>query len=208
MKMIRALLAAAACGVLLSAGGCYDRFKTSSQSDVAGDALDRAELAKETVSHWTNFAALTARRLMEEYGPPDEVHADRLVWTNNGPWRRTVVTNEQGVGLLAPGADQDIVEQAAGYRPNPKQADAAAVETSNFDRRVVFDPRRGELSSRATREEYNFLRLNLADDVVHGRMQPNEARDSYASIVTFESSGKTSPYLLGLRFRPEVVPAP
>jgi hypothetical protein len=205
MKMIRGLLAAAACGALLSGGGCYDRFKTSSQADVAGNALDRAELAKETVSHWTNFAALTARRLMEEYGPPDEVHADHLVWIKNSPWRRTVVSNEQGVGLLAPGSDQDIVEQTVGYGANPKHAGAAA---SDFDRRVVFDPRSGELSSRATREEYNFLRLNLADDVIRGRMRPQEARDSYANLVSLDQAGKTSPYLLGLRFGPEVIPPP
>jgi hypothetical protein len=208
MKISRAILISAALGSLLAAAACYDRVKTSPHADVAGSVLDRAELAKETVSHWTNFSALTARRVMEEYGPPDEVHADRLVWINNSPWRRTVVSNEQAVGLLAPGAEQDIVEQTADYRVAPNHADMAAAKAAAFDPRVVLNPRRGQLSSRATAEEYNFLRLNLADDVIHGRMRPVEARDSYASIVSFEKSGKTSPYLLGLRFEPEVVPAP
>jgi hypothetical protein len=169
--------------------------KTSPQADVAGAALDRRELAEATVSHWSPVSRLAGRRLMEEYGVPDEVHADQLVWRNNSPWRRTVAANVRPMASDDP-VTQDVVTQTVKYAMNRPQT----VAVESFDDHVSFDPRTGELSSRAEREEHNYLRLNLADDVIQGRLQPQQARDSYASIVNFEQSGKTSPYLLGLRF--------
>ena len=31
------------------------------------------------------------RRIIDKYGPPDEVHASFLVWNHAGPWSQTVV---------------------------------------------------------------------------------------------------------------------
>jgi hypothetical protein len=174
------------------------RVKTSAQADAAGAALDRRELAEATVSHWANVPALAARRMMEEYGPPDEVHADRLVWLHNSPWRRTVVLNERS-GFGVPPSERDVVEQSVDYSMTPRQAR----EVEEFDRSVTYNPRDQALTSRADDEAHNFLRLNLADDIVNGRLTPKAASLSYASIVTFEQAGKTSPYLLGLRFIPQ-----
>jgi hypothetical protein len=195
MRISRAVSLAAALGLLLSAGGCFSRVKTSPQADVAGEALDRRELAEATVSHWSDLSRLSARRLMEEYGVPDEVHADSLVWRNNGPWRRTVVSNVRPMTAEDP-AVQDVVSQTVKYALNRGQS----LDLLRFDDHLTFDPRTGELSSSADREAHNYLRLNLADDVAHGRLRPDQARDSYASLVNYERSGKTSPYLLGLRF--------
>ena len=195
MRVSRGALTAAALGALLGTAGCFSRVKTSSQADVAGAALDRRELAEATVSHWSTPSRLAARRLIEEYGVPDEVHADHLLWVNNSPWRRTVVSNVRPM-LETDTAGLDVVEQTVKYPLTREQAFAVAT----FDDRAAFDPKTGELSSRADREEHNYLRLNLADDVAQGRLRPEQARDSYASIVSFEQSGKTSPYLLGLRF--------
>ena len=195
MRISRVVLAAAALGALLPAAGCFSRVKNSPQADGAGAALDRRELAEATVSHWSDPSRLAARRLMEEYGVPDEVHADQLVWRNNSPWRSTVAANVRPMASDDP-VTQNIVTQTVKYAMNRKQT----IDVGTFDERVAFDPRTSELTSRADREEHNYLRLNLADDVIQGRLQPEQARDSYASIVSFEKSGKTSSYLLGLRF--------
>ena len=195
MRISRGVLISAVFAALAAAAGCFSRVKTSPQADVAGAALDRRELADATVAHWSTPSRLAARRLMEEYGVPDEVHGDHLVWRGDGPWRRTVVSNVRPMAENDP-VLQDIVEQAVKYPLTPKQA----VDVAAFDERVSYDRRTGELSSRADREEHNYLRLNLADDVIQGRARPEQARDSYASIVDFERAGKTSPYLLGLRF--------
>ena len=195
MKISRAALIPVALGALLAAG-CFSRVKTTPQADVAGAALDRRELAQATVSHWSQVSELAAKRMMEEYGVPDEVHADHLVWVNNSPWRRTIVSNARTPYAEPGAAELGVIEQTVSYRLTSKQA----VDVAAFDDRVAFNARAGELSSRSDREEHNFLRFNLADDVAHERLRPEAARDSYASIVTFEAAGKTSPYLLGLRF--------
>ena len=196
MKISGAVFAALGCAALLAAAGCFSRVKTSPQADVAGAALDRRELAQATVAHWSQVSELAAKRMMEEYGVPDEVHADHLIWVNNSPWRRTIVSNVQAPYADSGAAELGVIEQTVSYRSTPKQA----IDVAAFDDRVAFNARAGELSSRADKEEHNFLRLNLADDVAHGRLRPEAARGSYGSIVNFEASGKTSPYLLGLRF--------
>lgn len=195
MGISRFVSIAAALGLLLPAAGCFSRVKTSQQADVAGAALDRSEVAQATVSHWSDVSRLSARRLIEEYGVPDEVHADSLVWNNNGPWRRTVVSNVRPMTAEDP-ANQEVVSQTVKYSMNRGQS----LDILRFDEHLGFDPASGELSSRSDREAHNYLRMNLADDVAHGRLRPDQARDSYDSIVKFEESGKTSPYLLGLRF--------
>ncbi|HXT02185.1 MAG TPA: hypothetical protein VN915_16045 [Elusimicrobiota bacterium] len=195
MRISRVVSTAAALGLLLPAAGCFSRVKTSPQADVQGEALDRREIAEATISHWSDVSRLSARRLLEEYGVPDEVHADSLVWDNNGPWRRTVVSNVRPMTADDP-VTQQVVSQTVKYNMNRGQS----LDILRFDEHLGFDPVTGELSSSADREAHNYLRLNLADDVAHGRLRPDQARDSYASIVKFEQAGKTSPYLLGLRF--------
>jgi hypothetical protein len=195
MRISRLVPAVASLALLLPAGGCFSRAKTSPSADVKGEALDRKEVAEATVSHWSDVSRLSARRLMEEYGVPDEVHADSLVWNNNGPWRRTVVNNVRPMAADDP-VTQSVVSQTVKYNMNRGQS----LDILRFDDHVGFDPSNAELSSSSDAEAHNYLRLNLADDVAHGRLRPDQARDSYASIVSFEKAGKTSPYLLGLRF--------
>lgn len=185
---------AAVFGVLLSAGGCLSRAKTSPQTDTAQSALDRRDLTEAVIGTWSNVSMMAARRLMEEYGIPDEVHYGRLVWNHNGPWKRTVVRDQRP--SYVEGDELGIVEQTIDYPMTQAQASAL----SSFDPKVTVNSRSGEMTSRADREEVNYLRMNLADDVASRRMSAGQARDAYASIVSLEASGKSSPYMLGLRF--------
>ena len=137
---------------------------------------------------------MAARRTIGEYGVPDEVHSNRLIWNDRGPWRRTIVKDVRPA--FVEGDELGIIEQSADDALTPaQQANVAALGPQ-----TSFDARDGELTSVADEEAHNFLRLNLADDVARGRMSPEQARDSYKGIVDFEASGKESPYLLGLRF--------
>jgi hypothetical protein len=94
------------------------------------------------------------------------------------------------------GDELGIIEQSADDALTP----ALEANLTTLGPWTSFNARDGELTSSADEEAHNFLRLNLADDVARGRLTPEQARDSYKSIVDFEASGKTSPYLLGLRF--------
>ena len=184
-------------GASLAVGGCASMEGLETSKGSMGDASDRRFLAQDVVDNWSNVSAMAARRLIEEYGVPDEVHANRLVWNQNGPWKRTVV-REVKPPYTEPG-DLGVVEQTINYSMTPGQADAV----SAFDPQVTFNARSSELSALSDREELNYLRLNLADDIVRRGVSVNQAHETFANIVSLEQSGKSSPYMAGLGFQLE-----
>lgn len=181
----------------LAASGCVSPVNGPADSDPALAAAYRQRLADDALSTWSSDSALAARALMEQYGTPDEVHYGQVVWNGNRPWRRTVARDVRP--LYVPGDELGLVEQSVAYAPlTPEQAARLAA----FDPKVTFDPKSGLLTARSDREAVNILRLNLADDVVHHRVDADQARADYARILSLESSGKTSSYLMSLRFTP------
>lgn len=50
--------------------------------------------AHTTVQTWPKEAKKAAEMMIQKYGEPDEITAMRLVWHDNGPWKRTIVTKE------------------------------------------------------------------------------------------------------------------
>jgi hypothetical protein len=192
MKAFQAILSCAALVALAALTGCISPVKTA--QDNALTAADRRVLAQAVADGWSDTSALAARRLIEQYGAPDEVRSDRMVWRGNGPWRRTVVRDVRPP--LIEGADLGVVEQTIVLPLAPGQA----ADVSAIDGRVTFDARTAELTARADREELNFLRLNLADDVADGRRTVEDARREYARNVSLEQSGRSMPDMHGLRF--------
>lgn len=179
---------------LLAAGGCVPAVRGGRHGDTARAAADRSDLAEVSVAQWSNDSRLAARGLIEKYGVPDEVHFGRLVWNRRGPWKRIAVRDIRP-GYVE-GDDLGLIEETVDYAlPAGREVDLAALGGA-----VTFDPRAGELSSRADREALNCLGLNLADDALSGRLSVQDARAAYAKIVDLELSGKSSPYLLSLRF--------
>jgi hypothetical protein len=113
--------------------------------------------------------------MIEKYGQPDEVTAMRLVWHDNGPWKRTIVTKEE-TDHAFPMPHKDVLEQVIDYRvPTDKVDDLA-----KYDGSVIVERTKGELSARCDKEEANYLALNLANDVATGKKSPADAREQYA----------------------------
>lgn len=194
MKAHRGLRFGAVLAAALAAGGCLSPVKSSTRPDTVRAMTDRRDLAEAVIANWSDISALAARRLMEQYGVPDEVRSGRLVWNERGPWKRTVVRDRRWP--YAPPEELGVVEQTIEY---PLAAGQIA-DIRAFDDHVTFNPASREMSSSADREEVNYLRLNLADDVANGRVSVEEARRDYAKILALEGEGKSSPYLLSLHF--------
>ncbi|UPT74732.1 MAG: hypothetical protein M0D55_03130 [Elusimicrobiota bacterium] len=150
--------------------------------------------AVEVADRWSPPSAAAAKRLIELYGPPDDAQLNRLTWNRKGPWLRTAVWNRPQV-YRSP-RDFDLVEQTVRY---PVSREKAA-ELVAFSGALLVDVAKGEMSSRASREEVNFLNLNLADEVVRGRKTVDEARVAYKRILELTAAGKSSAYVGGLRF--------
>jgi hypothetical protein len=159
----------------------------------------RLTQANADIAAWSSLSALAARRIFDKYGAPDEIQPNYLAWDNGSPWTRTVVFN---VAPAASGEDEPaLIEQSLDCRLRPAQVAALA----SFDRRLAYDDRSGELSARSESEELNFLRMNLADDVIAGRRTPEGARTEFDRSVSLSRAGKTLPSMQRLHY-PFAVP--
>jgi hypothetical protein len=177
--------------------GCLRPVKSAS-GDTARDAAGRKILAEAAIGGWWSASARVARLMVERYDVPDEVRSGYLVWNGNGHWRRTVVRNV--TPPYGPPVELGVLEQTILCPLTPGQA----VDLEAYDLKLDYDPGTRELTARSDREEVNFLRLNLADDVVNRRMLPEQAKHLHSRILELENSGKSSPYLQALRFSPDV----
>jgi len=162
---------------------------------ISGCANAPKKAANVVLDRWSQPSADAARRIMDQYGAPDDATPNKLTWEAKGPWRRTVVWNRPQVYRTP--RDFDLLVQTVRYPLTREQA----AELIAFSGALVVNVDRGELSSRASREELNYLNLNLADEVVRGTKSIDEAQLAYKRVIDLSAAGKSSPYLAGLRFK-------
>lgn len=155
----------------------------------------RRDSALAVIVHWSNFSSLTARRVMEDHGPPDRIASGSVEWDARGPWTRIVVRDEPPYydSRLGP----DNLEHTVAYPVPEERLERLAA----FSGKVRVSKDRGSLTSLAVSEELNVLALNLAHEVIIGAKNPAEARDYYERVLLLSTSGKSSPYMQGLIFR-------
>ncbi|GAA4698986.1 hypothetical protein [Phytohabitans rumicis] len=149
------------------------------------------------VRAWPAAAREAARRTLERYGEPDEAMPSRLIWRHAGPWKRVVVHRDP-VEHRFPYPHEDRVEGWIDFRVPPERAGDVAALTGS----VRVERTRGELAARCDGEPMNFLALNLAHDLVTGRVDVARARAAYTELAAGLLLGRTEPYTRGLAFGP------
>jgi hypothetical protein len=154
------------------------------------------DIAQGMLNGWAPPSAAAGRQLMDEYGTPDEIGRNRLTWNRRGAWKRTVVWNRKPIAL-AP-VDLAVIKQTIDYPLTSEQARTL----TGFSACLEVDLERGELSSRAGREEINFLLLNLAGEIVRGERTVAEAQEMFYRQLDLAASGESATYMNGL-----VIPA-
>lgn len=65
-----------------------------------------------------------ANEILKKYGQPSEAIPSRLIWYNNGPWKRTIAYPDE-VPHNSPQPHSDIVEQFIDYRVPPPTSSAS-----------------------------------------------------------------------------------
>jgi hypothetical protein len=149
-------------------------------------------LATNVSANWKEQPQNLARKLIAQYGAPDEVTRERLVWHNNGPWKRSELINEE-IPHNFPEPHHDSLLQAISYRVAPELVS----QLLQFDGSVVVERTRGELAARCDDERANYLALNLAHEILTGKKDVNEARQFYAETV---QQKKHQEYMEGFLF--------
>jgi len=149
----------------------------------------------EILDEWDDDPAGVARKVIDKYGKPDGVTPKRLIWYDNGPWKRTVMRPD-GADHAFPDHHVDYLEQVIEYRVPTDRTD----EIIKFDGSVTIRRTRGELSAECHGEAANFLALNLTHDILEGDKTVAQARDVYSEIYARKNAGDKPDYIQGLQF--------
>jgi len=137
----------------------------------------------------------TAMKMREKYGEPDEATPNRLVWYDNGPWKRTEV-HRNGPEHRFPVPHVDHLYQFIDYQVPPERHD----DLARFDGSLLLRRTEGEMGVTCHREEANILGLNLAHDVLTGERSVDQAREDYAKLNAKLMAGGSPAYTQRFQF--------
>ena len=137
----------------------------------------------------------SAEQTIEKYGAPNEALESRLIWYNNGAWKRTIVYRDEVLHNF-PAPHTDVIEQFIDYTvPAEKFSELAA-----FDGSVIVERTKGEVSARCDMEAANILALNLMHDIVTGKCDAEKAREIYSKVTGTFVLNQPAPYAEKLQF--------
>jgi hypothetical protein len=146
---------------------------------------------------WPEKTRQLAAQLVTKYGAPKDVSDQQISWYKNGPWKRSTLYREEVQHNFA-NPHKDVLEQVVAYKvPADKLALLAA-----FNGSVVVNRTRGEMASIADGEDTNFLALNVADDLIKGERDVEQARTYFAQIIRARMIKEPEGYLQALKFKP------
>ena len=154
-----------------------------------------AQTVEAIIADWPAMSKSGANEIIKKYGPPNEAIPSRLIWYNNGPWKRTIVYRDE-VPHNFPNPHSDVVESFIDYRVPPEKFS----ELAQFDGSVIVERTKGEVSVRCDMEAANFLALNLMHEIVTGKRTAEEARKVYTETASAYVLNRPAPYAEAFQF--------
>ena len=163
--------------------------------EIDSTGLINLEDAKKIIKEWPATSKMAAENTINFYGPPNEATPSRLIWYNNGPWKRTIAFRDE-VPHDFPEPHTDVLEQFIDYHvPADKVGLVAQLEGS-----IVIDRTKGEVSVHCDNEGANTLSLNMMHEIVTGKRTPEEARAFIAKEIVEYVLGRSAPYAENFQF--------
>ncbi len=149
------------------------------------------------VSSWPERPRLAVKEMTAKYGAPLEVSSEAIIWHNAGPYKRIMVTKKE-IPHDFPAPHMDFLEHTISYNvPIDKIDDLVA-----YDASMTINKTQGEMSARCDLEGHNILTLNLARDIIDGKITVEQARKSFGENVVADFAGKHPAYVEKLQFTP------
>jgi hypothetical protein len=150
---------------------------------------------QQVIANWSPAAREAAKQMADRYGTPQEITANRLVWHDNRPWKTTTVINED-VPHNFPAPHADVLEQSLAIGVPVEKFTALA----QFDGSITVGRTTGELTARCGTEESNYIALNLANDVINGKLTVPQARQRLVELTQAVQNGEQPAYAGGIQF--------
>jgi hypothetical protein len=163
-----------------------DRFETVAKTkagamrEKASSGEDEAPGARFRVAHadvdailegWPPAPKKVAQDTVRKYGLPNEATPTLLIWHDNGPWKRTVISSDETAHNF-PTPHTDFITQAINYDVPVDKLPALA----EFDGSLIIYRTAGQVMASCDNEAANILSLNLMHEIVEGRMTAEQAR--------------------------------
>lgn len=168
---------------------------TGNGGDKGSTSTIKLEEAKKFIENWPATSKMAAENTIKFYGPPNEATPSRLIWYNNGPWKRTIAYRDE-VPHDFPEPHTDVLEQFIDYHvPADKVGLVAQLEGS-----IVIDRTKGEVSVHCDNEGANTLSLNMMHEIVTGKRTPKDARAFIAKEIVEYILGRPAPYAESFQF--------
>lgn len=156
-------------------------------------ALDRAIALVDAVEvPWSREYGALLGLVAESCGAPHSLDGGSAAWNDCKPWTRTIVRRDA----------RDPLEQRVVYRLTRAQARRLGRLGGDLSANLA----RAELVSRSNDPRLNFLAVNLADEFFKGRISEAVARAKFDRLAGLAASGKESPCLRELLFKPASAP--
>ncbi|MDQ3140615.1 MAG: hypothetical protein M3Q56_00030 [Bacteroidota bacterium] len=149
----------------------------------------------DDMNGWSDASKMAVMMMKKQYGEPEAKTADMMMWKNTGQWKKTVVYAKEFKHDF-PMPHTDVMEQWIDYKVPQEKFNELAM----FDGSVVCNRTSGEISARCDKEGANFLAINLANDVIKGNKDYNNARDFYAKTIKEFINGGKPAYMEKLQF--------
>lgn len=153
------------------------------------------DMVQTIIEDWPAMSRKAANLTIDQYGPPNEAISSRMIWYNNGPWKRTVVYRDE-IPHDFPQPHSDVIEQFINYKVSPDMFS----ELAKFDGSIVVERTKGEVSSRCDMEAANILALNLMNDIVTGKITAENARETLCEVMSAYMVNRAAPYAEKLQF--------
>lgn len=153
--------------------------------------------AHSMIQNWNETSRLTADRIMQHYGAPNEITPTMLIWQFNDPWQQTIVHKAVVFAPNSQIAKDAVLEQTVYYEVPADKAD----DLLQFNKSLIVDLGNNTLSARSNSEATNYLLLNLANDIITGKKTAAQAQQYYNDNLTADND-----YTKGFTFnyhRPE-----
>lgn len=147
------------------------------------------------IQNWLPMPKKAAEQTIEKYGAPNEALESRLIWYNNGAWKRTIVYRDEVLHNF-PSPHTDVIEQFIDYQVPPEKFS----ELAAFDGSVIVERTKGEVSARCDMEAANILALNLMHDIVTGKCDAEKARKIYSEVTGAYILNQRADYAEKLQF--------
>ncbi|MFC0273484.1 hypothetical protein ACFFIX_18980 [Metabacillus herbersteinensis] len=153
----------------------------------------------QILSTWQEHQRKGALKIMKKYGYPQEATVSRLIWYNNGLWKRTIVYRD-AVQHNFPTTHPDFLKQTINYKTPLDKFD----EIAKHDGSTYPDRTKGEVSAVCDKEEMNILSINLFHEIVIGKRTIEEAKNFHTeTAANFISNKISSPHLERFLFSPQ-----